>query len=64
MSDKHSDQTGATPAADPSGGGRRGGERRQNGEPFAGPDRRKAERRTGADRRTTPRSDFGDADEG
>jgi hypothetical protein len=45
------------PAPDQSGGGRRKGDRRQADVPFEGPDRRKAERRSGTDRRTTPRED-------
>jgi hypothetical protein len=56
MSDKQSD----TPATDPSGGGRRQTERRKAQVPFDGPDRRKADRRTGEDRRTTKRGDIGD----
>jgi hypothetical protein len=36
--------------------GRRKSDRRQVQEPFEGPDRRKGERRTGADRRATPRT--------
>jgi hypothetical protein len=57
MSDKESD----TPATDPSGGGRRQTDRRKAQLPFDGPDRRKGDRRTGEDRRTTPREDGGDA---
>jgi hypothetical protein len=36
--------------------GRRKSDRRQAQQPFEGPDRRKQERRSGEDRRTTPRS--------
>lgn len=57
MSDKESD----TPATDPSGGGRRQTDRRKAQLPFDGPDRRKGDRRTGEDRRTTQREDGGDA---
>ena len=57
MSDKQSD----TEAGDPSGGGRRQTDRRKAQLPFDGPDRRKGDRRTGTDRRTTPRDDGGDA---
>jgi hypothetical protein len=57
MSDKESD----TPATDPSGGGRRQTDRRKADLPFDGPDRRKGDRRTGEDRRTTQREDGGDA---
>lgn len=53
MSDKHND----TPATDPSGGGRRQVDRRKAQLPFDGPDRRKGDRRSGPDRRTTPRDD-------
>lgn len=56
MSDKDSD----TPATDASGGGRRQGDRRKAQLPFDGPDRRKGDRRSGTDRRTTPREDGGD----
>jgi hypothetical protein len=56
MSDDHSDK----PAADPSGGGRRQADRRKAQLPFEGPDRRKADRRSGTDRRATPREDGGD----
>jgi len=45
------------PASDPSGGGRRQGDRRKAQLPFEGPDRRKGERRSGVDRRATPRDD-------
>jgi hypothetical protein len=50
-------QSGDHGKADPSGGGRRGGDRRQAAVPFAGPDRRRGDRRSGQDRRTSPRSD-------
>jgi len=43
--------------ADPSGGGRRQGDRRKAQVPFEGPDRRKGDRRTGTDRRAAPRGD-------
>ena len=55
MSESDSDK----PAADPSGGGRRRTDRRKAQVPFDGPDRRKSDRRTGTDRRTTPREDGG-----
>jgi len=55
MGDNSSDK----PAADPSGGGRRQTDRRKAQVPFDGPDRRKADRRTGIDRRATPREDGG-----
>jgi hypothetical protein len=45
------------PAQDPSGGGRRQGDRRQADLPYDGPDRRRGERRSGIDRRATPRDD-------
>lgn len=53
MSDNQQDD----PAADPAGGGRRQHDRRQKQVPFEGPDRRKGDRRSGADRRTSPRGD-------
>ena len=56
MSDDHSDK----PAADPSGGGRRQADRRKAQLPFEGQDRRKSDRRSGTDRRATPREDGGD----
>jgi hypothetical protein len=59
-SEKHPDQ----PASDPSGGGRRQGDRRKAQVPFEGPDRRKADRRSGTDRRTNPRDDDLAPDEG
>jgi len=43
--------------ADPSGGGRRQGDRRKAQVPFEGPDRRKGDRRTGTDRCAAPRGD-------
>ncbi len=46
-----------TTGADPSGGGRREGDRRKAQAPFTGEDRRKGDRRSGTDRRTTERSD-------
>lgn len=54
------DKNDRTPGADPGGGGRRQGDRRKAQAPFAGEDRRKADRRTGADRRATERSDGSD----
>lgn len=51
------DTDSTSPAEDPAGGGRRTGDRRLAAEPFPAPDRRKAERRSGTDRRTEPRSD-------
>lgn len=54
MADEDSTQT-TTP--DPSGGGRRQGDRRKAQLPFEGPDRRKGERRSGTDRRSTARGD-------
>jgi hypothetical protein len=42
---------------DPHGGGRRQGERRQDGKPPKGEDRRSTARRSGADRRASPRDD-------
>ena len=45
---------------DPSGGGRRQGDRRKAQLPFEGPDRRKGDRRSGIDRRNTPRGDAED----
>ena len=53
-----------TGPADPLGGGRRQGERRQAQVPFAGEDRRKAERRAASDRRTSPRESDLPPDEG
>ncbi len=53
MADKHSDNT----PMDASGSDRRSGDRRKQQVPFEGPDRRKGERRSGADRRAAPRSD-------
>ena len=44
-------------AADPAGGGRRQGDRRKAQLPFEGEDRRKGERRSGTDRRNSPRGD-------
>jgi hypothetical protein len=49
MADNDSDDT--------PGSGRRGGERRKQQLPFEGPDRRKAPRRSGEDRRADPRSE-------
>jgi hypothetical protein len=42
---------------EPGDSGRRQGDRRKSQQPFAGPDRRKGDRRSDADRRATPRSD-------
>lgn len=56
MADNDSNPSGS----DPAGGGRRQDDRRKAQVPFDGPDRRKAERRAGTDRRTTPRSDTED----
>lgn len=42
---------------DPQGSGRRQGDRRKAQLPFAGEDRRKGERRSGADRRAAPRTE-------
>jgi len=53
------DDKRAAPGADGPGGGRRQGDRRKSKQPFEGPDRRKGERRSGKDRRTTPRQDGG-----
>lgn len=51
------------PAQDRSGGGRRQGDRRQAEAAYDGPERRKSERRSGTDRRTTPRDDGEDCTE-
>lgn len=51
------DEDSPTPPADPAGGGRRAGDRRKAKLPFEGADTRKAERRSGSDRRATPRND-------
>ena len=53
MSDSESDD----PAQNAPAAGRRQADRRKSQQPFDGPDRRKADRRSGADRRTTPRAD-------
>jgi hypothetical protein len=42
--------------------GRRQEDRRQSQQPFDGPDRRKGDRRSGSDRRNTPRSTEGEPD--
>ena len=58
MSDKTkpgSDGAGAEPAG--TSDGRRAAERRQAQQPIKSPDRRKSERRSGSDRRTSLRSD-------
>ena len=52
-----SDEDSEKPAADPTGGGRRQGDRRKAQVPFEGEDRRKGDRRSGTDRRATPRDD-------
>lgn len=39
------------------GTGRRQTDRRQSQQPFDGPDRRKGDRRSGTDRRATPRAE-------
>jgi hypothetical protein len=46
-----------TPAEETGSGGRRQADRRKAQVPFDGPERRKGDRRTGEDRRTTPRKD-------
>lgn len=51
------DKDSTPPAADPSGGGRREGDRRKAQLPIDGPDRRKGDRRAGTDRRNAPRSE-------
>jgi hypothetical protein len=56
-----SDDTSAKPQGG-AGDGRRQTDRRQSLQTFDGPDRRKGDRRAGADRRATQRSD--DLDEG
>lgn len=59
MTDKQQDD----PASDAAGSGRRQGDRRKAQQPFDGPDRRTADRRSGTDRRAAPRQDGpGDAD--
>jgi hypothetical protein len=62
MSDKQPGTPGTDAPADPSGGGRRQGDRRRADLPFEGPDRRKGERRSGADRRAAPREGDGEGD--
>jgi hypothetical protein len=52
-----SDKDNTSPGSDGPGGGRRQGDRRQRQVPFEGEDRRKGERRSGADRRANPRED-------
>lgn len=51
------DTDSTIPGADPEGGGRRQTDRRRTQAPFEGEDRRKADRRSGSDRRTSPRGD-------
>ncbi|WP_156522803.1 hypothetical protein [Erythrobacter neustonensis] len=48
-----------TAGADPAGGGRRQSDRRRAQVPFEGEDRRKGDRRSGEDRRATPRGEPG-----
>lgn len=61
MSDQSGPNPGHTtpkdPISDPGGGGRRQADRRQSSAGYTGPERRQGDRRTGADRRTTPRED-------
>lgn len=52
-----SEEIGEGADHDPSGGGRRKEDRRKAQVPFEGPDRRKGDRRSGTDRRATPRDD-------
>lgn len=52
-----SDETGGNPDSNSSGAGRRQADRRKAQVPFEGPDRRKGDRRSGTDRRTTPRDE-------
>lgn len=54
------DEDNTPPAADPSGGGRRQGDRRKAQLLFEGPDRRQGERRSGTDRRAAPRGEAQD----
>jgi hypothetical protein len=51
------DHNSAAPGMDPAGGGRRQTDRRKAQLPFEGEDRRKGDRRSGNDRRSTPRTD-------
>lgn len=61
MSDDKSDGQGGDAAPY---NGRRQTDRRKSQKPFAGPDRRKGDRRSGDDRRATPRTeDLGAPDE-
>jgi hypothetical protein len=62
MSDDQADDQGKTAKADPSGGGRRNGDRRETQAPFVGPDRRRGDRRAGGDRRASLRRDGGDSE--
>ena len=57
MSEDSTDKAAPTGGADPAGGGRRQSDRRQADLPYDGPDRRKGDRRSGADRRSTVRED-------
>jgi len=59
-----SDDDANASAPDPSGGGRRAGDRRKAQEPFEGPDRRKGDRRSRTDRRDGPRTDVTGKSEG
>jgi|GEM_PF-7019840 len=64
MADKDSTTpTESAPDADPEGGGRRQSDRRKTQLPFEGEDRRKGDRRSGTDRRTSPRKSDLAADE-
>jgi len=60
MADKPDDDAAPTPMAPLND--RRQGDRRKAQLPFDGPDRRKGERRSGTDRRTTPRASGDDLD--
>ncbi|PKP93784.1 MAG: hypothetical protein CVT75_05460 [Alphaproteobacteria bacterium HGW-Alphaproteobacteria-14] len=57
MSDENSGARGTSNSPASSSEGRRQADRRKSQQPFDGPDRRKADRRSGTDRRTTPRAD-------
>lgn len=57
--DHERDPAHGNPApADPPAGGRRKTDRRQAQAPFTGPDRRQGDRRTGTDRRASPRAEI------
>jgi hypothetical protein len=47
----------ARPSSDAANDGRRQTDRRKSQQPFEGPDRRKSDRRSVADRRANPRAD-------